>query len=198
MKKILYKNIEPNILIIKFNYFNYSNFFNKILENLIIEINKNINLLTYNKFINFNKIKYLENKYDYIFIENNLKNNKKIIENSYKNILVIRPNLIGIKNAKKIIEKNKLNKNDNLKIIINNYNKYSIDEKIIKIIFNENEIIGKINYILEYENLINRNCKNKILNKKTHFKEVKNIIEKIVQRFTRNNRKEEKIEIKRS
>ena len=31
-----------------------------------------------------------------------------------------------------------------MKIILNNYNKYSINEKIIKNIFKKNKIIGKI------------------------------------------------------
>ena len=136
----------------------------KILNKLIIKINKNMDLIFYNKIINFNLIKKLEKNYNYILIENyfNKNNllNKKIINNSEKNILIINPNLLGIKNGKKIIEKNKLNKNNNLKILINNYNKNSIDEEIIKNIFKENKIIGKINYEIEYEKIINTNFKN--------------------------------------
>ena len=41
------------------------------------------------------------------------------------------------------------------------YNKYSIDEKIIKNIFKKNKIIGKIPYIEKYEKLINENFSNK-------------------------------------
>ena len=87
-----------------------------------------------NKIINFNLIKNLEKNYNYILIENcfNKNNllNKKLINYSEKNILIIRANLLGIKNGKKIIKKNKLNKKNNLKILINNYNKNSIDEEI--------------------------------------------------------------------
>lgn len=136
----------------------------KILNKLIIKFNKNIDLISYNKIINFNLIKNLEKNYNFIFIENyfNKNNliNKKIINNLEKNILIIRPNLSGIKNSKKIIEKNKLNRNNNLKILINNYNKNSVDEEIIKNIFKENKIIGKINYEKEYEKIINENFRN--------------------------------------
>ena len=56
---------------------------------------------------------------------------------------------------KKIIEKNKINK---YKIIINNYNKYSINTEIIEKIFKE-KIIGKIKYNQEYDKIINNNFK---------------------------------------
>ena len=131
----------------------------KIIQNLIININKNIDILSYKKLINLNMIKKLQRKYNYIFIEidsekNNLKNNN-IIKNIDKKILIIRPNILGIKNAKKIIEKNKINK---YKIIINNYNKYSIDTEIIENILKE-KIIGKIKYNQEYDEIINNNFK---------------------------------------
>ena len=128
----------------------------KIIQNLILKINKNIDIISYKKIINFNIIKKLEKKYEYIFIEiNSEKNSKKIINNIDKKILIIRPNIWGIKNAKKIIEKNKINK---YKIIINNYNKYSINTEIIEKIFKE-KIIGKIKYNQEYDKIINNNFK---------------------------------------
>ena len=132
----------------------------KIIQNLIININKNIDILSYKKLINLNIIKKLQRKYNYIFIEidsekNNLKNNN-IIKNIDKKILIIRPNILGIKNAKKIIDKNKINR---YKIIINNYNNYSIDKEIIRNIFKENKIILKIKYNQEYDEIINNNLK---------------------------------------
>lgn len=157
--------------------------YNKILiiEKLIKKINENLYYLKFNKLINYKIIKKLKNNYDYIFIEINLNKNiknkiKKIINNE-KNILIINPNLIEIKNNKKIIEKNKLN---NFKIIINNYNKFSINKEIIKNIFNKNKIIGKIKHFEEYEDLINQNFKN-YKNKFNLFnKEFKKIIDKII------------------
>ena len=128
----------------------------KIIQNLIVKINKNIDIISYKKIINFNIIKKFKKKYEYIFIEiNSEKNSKKIINNIDKKILIIRPNILGIKNAKKIIEKNKINK---YKIIINNYNKYSINTEIIEKIFKE-KIIGKIKYNQEYDKIINNNFK---------------------------------------
>ena len=136
----------------------------QFLEKKIVKVNKKIDLLSYNKLINYNFINSIKNKYDYLIIENNIRKNKlinrKIINNCEKNIIIIKPDLQGIKNSKKIIEKNNLNKKNNLKIIINNFNKYSIDEKIIKIIFKKNEIIGKIENKNIYDNLINKNFKN--------------------------------------
>ena len=41
----------------------------KIIENMIIKINKNISLISYNKLLNFNILKKVEKKYNYIFIE---------------------------------------------------------------------------------------------------------------------------------
>lgn len=140
----------------------------KIIQNLIVKINKNIDIISYKKIINFNIIKKLEKKYEYIFIEiNSEKNSKKIINNINKKILIIRPNILGIKNAKKIIEKNKINK---YKIIINNYNKYSINTEIIEKIFKE-KIIGKIKYNQEYDEIINNNFKISKENKKKLIKE---------------------------
>ena len=157
---------------------------NRIIENLIIKINKNIDLISYNKLINFNFIRNIEKKYNYLFIEIYSKKNKiinkKILNNSNKNILLIRPNLLEIKNAKKIIEKNKLNKNNSLKILINNYNKNSIDENIIKNMLKENKIIGKINYEIEYEKIINTNLKNIKFLSKEYRNNLKRIINNLI------------------
>lgn len=155
----------------------------KIIKNMIININKNIYLISYNKLINFKLINKLKNNYDYILIEMYFNKNKKIYKNilfnSNKNILLINPNLLEIKNTKKIIEKNNFNKLNNLEIIINNYNKYSISEKIIENIFSENKIIGKIKYNKEYQNLINKNFRKEILN----YKILKNSVGKIIEKF---------------
>lgn len=158
-KKIVNKKRKVKNKFIKINkkYFNKKNKL-KIIKKLIIKLDKNIDIISYKKIIKINTIKKLEKNYNYIFIEinlekNNFKNNK-IIKNINEKILIIRPNLLGIKNTKKIIEKNKIN---NFKIIINNYNIYSVDEKIIEKIFNKNKIIEKINYKKEYDEIINNN-----------------------------------------
>lgn len=132
--KKIYKKISKKYICEKNNL--------KIFKNLIIKINKNIELISYNKLINLNIIKKIEKNYNYIFIEINSEKNNKILNQINEKILIIKPDILGIKNAKKIIEKNKIN---NYKIILNNYNKNSIDEKIIENIFNKNKIIKKIN-----------------------------------------------------
>lgn len=102
-------------------------------------------------------------EYDYIFIDtsqlekNNLEKITKITDNYF---LILEPNLIGINNSKKIIEEilNKNNKNK-IKIIINKNNYFSVNEKIIKYIFNNFKLIGKINQNNKYNFLINKNLK---------------------------------------
>lgn len=151
------KNSEKNIVLLNFSFY-LKNQNKKILiitpnniNNLkkeIKNVDKNIDLLFYNNLFNFNLVKKIKKKYNYILIEINIEKNKiinkNILNNSDENLLIIKPNFLEIKNAKKIIEKNNLNKLNNLKIILNKYNKNSINEKIIKNIFNENKIIGKI------------------------------------------------------
>ena len=85
------------------NYFYKKNI--KIIQNLIVNINKNTGIISYKKIINLNIIKKLEKKYDYIFIEidsekNNFKN-KKLIKNIDKKILIIRSKYIRNKKCKK-------------------------------------------------------------------------------------------------
>lgn len=139
-------------------YFNIS-----ILNNLIIKINKNINLLSYTKLINLKKINEINKYYDYIFIEFSENINKKIILNSYKNIILIEPNLIGINNSKKYLEKIYKINPKNTKIILNKNNNYSINENLLTNIFSNIKIIGKIDYKNIYNFLINNNFKNNYL-----------------------------------
>lgn len=161
--KIKYRKIIKKLYKIKYKKYKIKYINRKIINKFIFKVNKNIDLITFNKFIKLNILKNLEKNYNYIFVENYInKNNflnKELIKNSQKNILIIRPNLLGIKNANKIIEKNKLNNNKinikKLNIIINNYNKFSIDEILIKNIFKKNKIIGTIQYNEKYEQLIN-------------------------------------------
>jgi hypothetical protein len=158
-KKSLIKNYKK----IK-NKFTVKYFSNFILKNLIIKINEKLDILSYNKLINFNRIKILEKNYDYIFIENSEKNlNKRIIQNSYRNIILIEPNLIGLKNANNIINNIlKINK-ENVKIILNKSNTFSINLEIIKKCYPNIKIIGKIEYKKIYDLLINKNYKEKNL-----------------------------------
>lgn len=170
-----YKKLIGNFLL---QYMNEN-----IIKNMIMEIDKNLYLLSYNKLINFNLLKKLEKYFDYLLIEIYSRKNKKLINkiliNSNENLLLINPNLLGVKNGKKIIEKNNINNYNKSKIILNNCNKYSINEKIMENIFRESKIIGKINYKMEYEELINKNFKSSILDLESSNNEISKIINKI-------------------
>lgn len=181
------KKIKNKLKILKYKNLKYIN--KKIKDNMILKnklmINKKIFLITYSKLIKIKRIKNIKKYYNFIFIilsENKKSNiNKKIIENSNLNLLILEDNILGIKKLKKIIENNYNNNLKNTKIIINKNNKFAIDENIIKNIFNNLEIIGKIKYTDIYNLLINSNFKNNILleNKKLK-KETQKIANKII------------------
>ena len=167
---------------------------NKInIKELIIKINKNIDLISGMNLLFDSKYKIsslkvknileeLKENYDYIIIDNSaecfFEYTKNIIINSDINIFLFESNLIEIKKAKRLleiynkewnIEKNKIN------LLINKYNKHSVKDKIIKNIFNEYKILGKINFNEKYNLLINKNYKQNKLVKK----EIKKEYEKI-------------------
>lgn len=145
------------------------------LSNIIIKYNKNIDVISMeelliNKIIKKEEIKKffnkVQDKYDFIFLDMSLecfwKQNKKIMENSFLNIFLIEANLIEIKKAKRILEiyNEEWNiKKEKINIIFNKYNINSIKEKILKNIFYEYKIIGKINFNFSYNLLINKNYK---------------------------------------
>lgn len=143
----------------------------------IIKVNKNIDILDIDKKINLkNKINLIRDKYDIIIFDNNINNYfyEIILEISDKILFLIEPNLLNINKSKILIEdKVKLNKKikDKIKIIINKNSIYSIDEKIIENIFQEFQIIGKIELNKKYQLIINKN-----FNKS---KKIKEIINKI-------------------
>ena len=172
---------------------------NKInVKELIIKINKKldlisgINLLFDSKYkISSEKIKFilqeLKENYDFIIIDTTSEcffdYTKNIINYSDNIIFLLEANLLEIKKSKKLldmyeqnwnIEKNKIN------IIINKYNRNSIDENIIKNIFPEYKIIGKIKLNKNYNILINKNFKTPFTKKciKKEYKKINNKIMK--------------------
>lgn len=174
------KNKEIYIKKIKNKKFKNKYADEKIIKNIKTKINRNIDLISYNKLLNYKNIQNIGKKYNYIIIEiysKEVKNKiKQIIKISDNKLFLLRANLTGIKNSKKIIEDNNLK---NIKIIINKNNKYSVDDKIIKTIFNE-EIIGRIKYNNSYDKLINSNLKNIKFEIKKIRRKKKNILEKII------------------
>lgn len=190
-EKIIQKIKENNLIKEKIN-----------LEELKIKINKRIslisgiNLLFDSKYkinnIQFNNLfNEIKNYYDVIIIDTSsecfLDYTKEIIKKSNINIFIVEPNLLEIKKSKNIlkiyeeewnIDKNKIN------ILFNKFNKNSIDISILKIIFSEYNIIGKINISDKYNLIINKNT-NKI--DKNIKREYLNIIEKYLSNRKKNN-----------
>ena len=184
------RKIGKSVIIINFIYYlidkNYKTLIIEELNNNIIDIlnykknnkNNNVEIISENRIIDNNYLNNIKNNYDFIIIEKKEINND-LLNKNFENILVINPNLLEIKNNKKIIENNYKNNKNKFKIIINKNNKYSINKNIIKNIYNNSTIIGVINYKNEYERLINSNKKNKIFNSIFFDKEIFNISKKI-------------------
>ena len=166
------------------------------IENLIIKVNKNIDLLSTTEFlfgskekIDINKIENtinkLKEKYNKIIIDTSSECffdfTKTIIKLSNKNIFVTDTNILEIKKAKELlniyinnwkIKKNKFN------ILFNKYNKESISINILKELFCEFNIIGFLKYNSKYNKLINKNNRFNLIDKKLkkEYLNLKNII----------------------
>ena len=163
------------------------------IEELIIKINSKIdlvsgiNLLFDSKYkISSEKVKNilskLKEKYEIIIIDTSsecfFNYTKDIIKKSNINILIVEPNLLEIQKSKNILKiyKEEWNiDNNKINILFNKFNKNSIDINILKIIFSEYNIIGKIDINNKYNLIINKNANKIDKNKK---KEYLKIIEK--------------------
>lgn len=196
------KNIKnKKILIIDFDIYNKSIDlifgYNLQKEKNILKINNNIDLLSkvemffvennYNNYIEKNKIKNILNKfskkYDLIIIDNtseySCEYTKEILKNSDEIIFLTDANLIELNKTKKMLEKY-INKwkieKEKTNIVFNKINVNSINSKILKNLFSDFNILGKINFSDKYNLIINNNLK--IVNKKIN-KEYLNIIKKL-------------------
>ena len=167
----------------------------RIINDCIINVDNNISVLTgeniikkYKKNINYivKLLEILKEKYDYIIIDTSAECffdiNKTIINKSDINIFLLEANLLEITKATKLLEI--YNKNWNIderkiKIVINKYNKNAISMKIIKKLFSDYEIIGKLEMSNIYNNIINKNNKIIFKNYKNN-NEYKKINEKII------------------
>lgn len=195
------KNIKnKKILIIDFDIFNKSLDLifgydaQKQKEKTIIKISNNIDLLSKieiffaeNNYLEKNKIKNILNnfskKYDLIIIDNTSEYScnytKEILINSDEIIFLTDANLIELNKTKKILEKyiNKWKiKKEKIKVVFNKININSINSKILKKLFSDFKILGRINFSNKYNLIINNNLK--ILNKKIN-KEYLSIIKKL-------------------
>lgn len=167
------------------------------IKDLIIKINKKvdlisgINLLFDSKYkISSEKIKFileeLKKYYDVIIIDTSsecfFEYTKNILHNSDTILFLLEANLLEIKKANNLLkiyndewnlEKEKIN------IIINKYNENAVDDKIIKNIFSNYKILGKIKFNKKYNILINKNFEENIFTKDIK-KEYEKITEKII------------------
>lgn len=203
----LFAKLTPNkkILLIDFDIFHQSinSIFNckrkeeiteeKNLDKLIININKNINLLCAIDFlfnenykIEKNKIKNilekLSKEYDEIIIDTTSEcffdYTKEILENSHLIIFLAQANLIELKKSRNLLDiyinKWKIKKGK-IKILFNKEDINSIDNKILKILFSDFEILGKIKLNNKFNLIINNHLKN--INRKIK-KQIRQIIKK--------------------
>lgn len=167
------------------------------IKDLIIKINKKvdlisgINLLFDNKYkISSQKIQFileeLKQYYDIIIIDTSSEcffdYTKNILHHSDTLLFLLEANLLEIKKAKNLLaiyqEQWKI-KEEKIKIIINKYNENAVDDKIIKNIFSEYKILGKIKLNKKYNTLINKNFEEDIFTKNIK-KEYKKITDKII------------------
>ena len=165
----------------------------KNIQKLILKVDKNIelissaNLIFDEKYIlNKEKIeevfKILKNKYDIILIDTcqdtKYKNiNKLLINLSDKIICLTLGNLIYIKNTLKILKELEDEKKK-IEIVYNQKNKYSINRKILELIFYKYKILGELNYNIKYNKIINKNVNKLYIDKKIR-KEFQEIIKKL-------------------
>jgi len=190
---------DKKILLIDFDIFNQSinSIFNvkKInnSNNLILKANKNIDLLCAVDFlfdekfkVGKNKIKKLLeeylNKYDLIIIDTTSEcffdYTKEILEKSDLIIFLAQANLIELKKSKNLLDiyinKWKINK-EKINIIFNKEDKNSVDNKILKTLFSDFNILAKIKTNNKFDLIINNNLK--MIDKK-----IKKKFEKIIEK----------------
>ena len=163
------------------------------LDKLIINVNKNIDLLCAIDFlfnenykIEKNKIKNILEKfskeYDEIIIDTTSEcffdYTREILEKSHLIIFLTQANLTELKKSKNLLEIyiNKWQvKKEKIKILFNKENINSIDNKILKILFSDFKILGKIRLNNKFNLIINNHLKN--INKKIK-KQIRKIIKK--------------------
>lgn len=153
--------------------------------NLLFDSKYKINNIQFNNL--FNDVKKF---YDVIIIDTSsecfFNYTKDIIKKSNINIFIVEPNLLEIQKSKNILKiyKEEWNiDNNKINILFNKFNKNSIDINILKIIFSEYNIIGKIDINNKYNLIINKNA-NKI------DKNIKKEYLKIIEKYLINRKKQ--------
>lgn len=150
------------------------------IEDLIFKASKNLYIFNGLKYIfnETNKIdsykvkeifENLKMNFEYIIIDTSsevkLKFIKTIFPNCDYNIFLLEPNILEIKKAQELLEVYLMDLELNIDktgILVNKYNINSIDLDIIKNIFKDFKILGKINYNSKVNSYINTYTKNNI------------------------------------
>ena len=133
-----------------------------------IDLISGVNFIIDNEENNYKKIEYfisnIGNYYDYVLVDisNGINENyKRILLNNSNNIIFISgANILEIKKSVALLEKYCLEWNiekNKINIILNKYNKQSVDDEIIKNIFSDFNVIGKIKNSEYIDLLINSN-----------------------------------------
>ena len=178
---ILGRSMLPKKLIKKQK--NNLNYIPKNYHEYILKINSNLdfisgkNIILENEKNDFQKLNIffekIKKEYDLILIDTSsecfLDYTKFILEKSNKIIFLTEANLLEIKKANCLLDIYLRQWNIDIKkinIIFNKYNNNSIDEKILKNIFCDFNILGKISFNKNYSLMINKNMKNYFLLKK--------------------------------
>ena len=167
--------------------------FNNDIKKLIVKVDKNIEMLCATKILvdeKYKRIKEefsnvlleLRSKYDLIIIDNSsecfFEYTKEILNKSDDIFFLVEPNIIELKKSRNLLDiyinKWKIKK-EKINIIFNKININSIDDKILKMIFSDFKVLGKIKININYNLIINRNFKfiNKKI-KKDYLKIIKN------------------------
>lgn len=204
---------KNNILIIDFDFINNSiqtlfgiknktneeNIEKNNIQNLIIKINSKIDLISnINLIFNNNEdfkilktIKELKIKYNFIIIDIN--DNEQILnlikEEINKIIFITEPNILQIKKSKSILDKyinKKYIEKEKIFVLLNKVKNDSISFNILKNIYQNSNIIGKINFIDNYNFLVNQNMNNIFLENK-----IKNQYKNIAKKISQNNKIDE-------
>ena len=168
------------------------------IEDLIIKINSKIDLISnINLIFNENNsedfkilklIKDLKMKYDFIIIDIN--DNEQILnlikEETHKIIFITEPNILQIKKSQNILNKyiNELYvEKESIYLLFNKVKNDSISFNILKSVFKNYNIIGKINFINNYNTIINQNMKSIFFEDK-----IKNQYKNIAKKISQNNK----------
>ena len=185
-------DVNKKILLIDYDIKNFDlkTLIGNLKEKESVENSKNIHFLNvlgnYEKGFPqseiFKQMNLLKKKYDFIIIDtlSIIDSNyiKKVSGISDKIIFLVEPNLLGIKKSKSLLE---IFVNDfyiryqKINLVLNKVNRFCIDNNILKDIFFEYKIIGKVNYNEKYNLFINKNTNYNI--DKNEYKE---IYEKII------------------